>query len=131
MLAAVAAARIELPIAEIMSTPLFTVRANEPIGTAVERLEHARVTGLVVVEDDLPVGVFTQLEAMQVREWPRDTRVDEVFDPAMLCLPATTKLFRVAEQARRLQVRRVIPCRDREAVGIVTTFDFAKIVAGR
>jgi predicted transcriptional regulator len=108
---------------------LFTVRANEPISAAVERLEHARVTGLVVVEDDFPVGVFTQLEAMQVRDWPRDTRVDDCFDPAMLCLPANTKVFRAAEQAHRMEVRRIIPCKDREAVGIVTSFDFAKLVA--
>ena len=31
--------------------------------------------------------------------------------------------------SKRLAVRRIIPCRDREAVGIVTGFDFAKLVA--
>jgi CBS domain-containing protein len=129
MMTAVSQARIELPIAEIMSKPLFTVRANEPLGVAVERLNNAHITGLVVVDDDFPVGVFTQIEAMQARDLPRDTRVDEVFDPSMLCLPLSTKLFRAAEQARRLEVRRIIPCQDRDAVGIVTSFDFAKLIA--
>lgn len=126
---AVRDARIELPITEIMSKPLFSIGVHQPISAAVERLEAARVTGLVVVENDFPVGLFTQLEAMQSRDLPRDTRVEDVFDPAMLCLPVTTKTFRAAEQAYRLDVRRVLPCSDREAVGIVTGFDFAKLVA--
>lgn len=125
----VAQARIDAPISSIMSTPLFTVKAQQPLSAAVERLEHAHVTGMVVVDDDFPVGVFTQLEAMAARDLPRDTRVDEVFDPSMLCLPSTTKIFRAAEQATRMEVRRVIPCKDRDAVGIVTGFDFVKLVA--
>lgn len=129
LLRAVRDARVEVPIAEIMSTPLFTIKATQPLSSAVERIEHAHVSGLVVVDDDFPVGVFTQLEALQARDLPRDTRVDEVFDPSLLCLPTTTKAFRAAEQACRMEVRRVIPCKDREAVGIVTGLDFAKLVA--
>lgn len=129
MMSAVAEAKIEVAISEIMSKPLFSVKAQQPIGMAIERLEHARVSGLVVTDDEWPVGVFTQIEAMEARDLPRDTRVDEVLDPSMLCLPTTTKLFRAAAQARRLEVRRIIPCLEREAVGIVTGFDFAKVVA--
>ena len=129
VMGAVRDAKIEVPITEIMSTPLFSVKAQQPLSAAIERLEHARVTGLVVVDDDFPVGVFTQLEAMQSRDLPRDTPVNDVLDPGMLCLPVTTKIYRAAEQAARLAVRRIIPCRDREAVGIVTGFDFAKLVA--
>jgi len=129
MMRAVRDAKVNRPISDIMSSPLFTVTAHQPVSAAIERLEKARVTGLVVVDDDFPVGVFTQLEAMQTRDLPRDTPIDDVFDPAMLCLPTTTKIYRAAEQASRLEVRRIIPCRDREAAGIVTGFDFTKLVA--
>jgi predicted transcriptional regulator len=112
-----------------MSKPLFSVKAQQPISVAVERLEQARVTGLVVLEDDWPVGLFTQVEAMESRDLPRDTRIDEVLDPSLLCLPSTTKVHRAAAQAQRMAVRRIIPCQDREAVGIVTGFDFAKLIA--
>ncbi|MFN0250899.1 MAG: CBS domain-containing protein [Kofleriaceae bacterium] len=129
MMGAVRDARIEHPISDIMSKPLFTILAQQPISAAVERLGAARVTGLVVIENEYPVGLFTQLEAMQSRDLPRDTRVEDVYDPAMLCLPDATKMFRAAEQASRLGVRRVLPCKEREALGIVTSFDFAKLVA--
>ena len=129
VMGAVRDSKIDLPISEIMSTPLFSITAQQPLSAAVARLEQAHVTGLVVLDDDYPVGVFTQLEAMQSRDLPRDTRVDELFDPSMLCLPVTTKVFRAAEQAARMNVRRIIPCRDRDAVGIVTSFDFVKLAA--
>lgn len=130
LMSAVCEAKIESPITEIMSKPLFSVKAQQPISVAVERLEHARVTGLVVVEDDWPIGLFTQVEALESRDLPRDTRIDDVLDTSLLCLPTTTKVYRAAAQAQRLEVRRIIPCQDREAVGIVTGFDFAKLVAG-
>jgi CBS domain-containing protein len=129
LMTAVGEARVSGPISDIMSSPVFSVKAQQPISAAIERLEHARVSGLVVVDEDWPVGVFTQLEALQARDLPRDTRVDEVFDPSMLCLPAETKLYRAAAQARRLAARRIIVCRGPEAAGIVTGFDFAKLVA--
>lgn len=129
VMAAVRDARISFPVTEIMSSPIFTVGAQQPVSVAIERIDRAHVTGLVVVDDDFPVGLFTQVEALQVRDLPRDTRIDDVLDPAMLCLPVATKVYRAAEQARRLEARRIIPCRDREAVGIVTAFDFARLVA--
>ena len=129
LMTAVASTRIAAPITEIMSAPVFSVKINQPISAAIERLERARVTGLVVLDDEWPVGVFTQLEAMQARDLPRDTLIEEVYDPSMLCLPIETKIYRAAAQAQRLEVRRIIPCHDREAVGIVTGFDFAKLVA--
>jgi len=129
LITAVSDARVEAPISEIMSTPVFSVKAQQPISAAVERLEHARVAGLVVIDDGWPVGVFTQIEAMQARDLPRETRVDEVLDPSMLCLPVETKIHRAAAQARRLEARRIIACRGRDVDGIVTGFDFAKLVA--
>lgn len=127
--AAVRDARIEEPIATIMSAPIYSVKTTDRLSMAIDRLERAHVTGLVVVEDEWPVGVFTQIEALAAREMPRDTRVDDVFDQAMICMPASTRLFRAAAQAARLDVRRVVACRQREAIGVVSGLDFAKVVA--
>ncbi len=127
--AAVRDARGEDEIQTIMSTPIHTVATTDPLTVALARLEHAHVTGLVVVEEAWPVGVFTQVEALAARDLPRDTPVDSVFDQAMICLPATARIHRVAAQVARLDVRRVIVCRDREPVGIVSGLDFARVAA--
>lgn len=128
--AAVRDARIETPLSVVMSSPILTVKTTDPLSLADAMLERAHVTGLVVVEDDWPVGLFTQVEALAARSLPRDTRVEDVFDQALICLPDSTRLHRAAGYASRLSVRRVVACRDREAVGVVSGLDFARAVAG-
>jgi CBS domain-containing protein len=127
---AVADEREARPLSEIMSAPILSVRAEQPISVAIEKLDRAHVTGLVVVDEDWPIGVFTQLEALQARDLPRDTPVDDLHEPSIICMPRDTKLHRAAAQAARLDVRRVIVCAKREAIGVVSGLDFARVVAG-
>jgi CBS domain-containing protein len=122
-------ARIGSPISEIMSSPILTVQATQPLSIAIERLDRAHITGLVVVDDDWPIGVFTQVEALHARDLPRDTPIDDLLEPAIICMPVATRARHAAAQAARLDVRRVIACAHREPVGMVTGLDFAKIVA--
>lgn len=122
--------RVNKPVAEIMSTPVFTVRAEEPVHLATERLEKARVSGLVVVEDDWPVGVFTQEEALLAQGLERSASVEGAMSPAMLCLDVSTPIHRAAQQVWAMQVRRVIAVEDRDMKGIITGLDFARVVAG-
>jgi CBS domain-containing protein len=125
--AAVRDAHVTRPLAEIMSTPVITVEATRPVSVAIEKLDEAHLTGVIVVEDEWPIGVFTQSEAIAVRDLPSDTPVGDLLDPAIICLPAQTRCHRAAAHIARLDVRRVIACRGGEMVGIVTGFDIAKL----
>jgi CBS domain-containing protein len=122
--------RVTAPIASIMSAPLFTVGTRDPIWLAADRLGKARVSGLVVLEDGWPVGLFTQVEALAAHALPRDTPVEEVMESALICLPATMSLHRAAAQATRMSVRRIIAVEHREMRGILSGLDFARFVAG-
>ena len=121
--------RVRSPISEWMSSPVFTIRADEPVSLAVERLERAHVTGVVVVEDDWPVGLFTQREALEASERERHTPVEEVMTASLLALDVDTQLHRAAAQAAATQVRRVIAVRGRKMEGILTGIDFARAAA--
>lgn len=127
---AVRDARVDGPLRTLMSAPIFSVDTQDPLALAIERLELAHVTALVVVEDGWPVGVFTQVEALAARDLPRDTPVEDVFDQALVCLPAATRIYRAAALAARLDVRRVVVADGPEVVGIVSGLDFARVVAG-
>lgn len=117
------------PLESIMTAPVETIDIGAPVGVALERLAQARVTGLVVVEDGWPVGMFTQIEALAARDLPADVRVEDVFDQALICLPSTTRICRAAGQIARLDVRRVVVSRDREAVGVVSALDLARLLS--
>lgn len=121
--------RSDAPINALMASPVFTVRASEPISLATERLGKARVSGLVVVDDEWPVGLFTQAEALECRDLARDTAIDEVMNPGMICMPSDTRVFRAAQQAIAMTARRIIAVEKREMVGIVGGLDFAAFAA--
>jgi signal-transduction protein with cAMP-binding, CBS, and nucleotidyltransferase domain len=122
--------RLGVPVEAFMSSPVFTIRAEEPVSLAVERLERARVTGLVVVENGWPVGIFTEVEALESRDHPRSTPVEEVMSPRILALRSDTRLHRAAAQAAATRVRRVVVQDDGQLRGILTGLDFARAVAG-
>jgi CBS domain-containing protein len=118
--------RVNVPISRYMSSPVFTVRCSEPISLATERLEKAHVSGLVVVDDGWPVGLFTQAEALESRDLTRDTHVEHAMSSAMLALECDTPMHRAAAQAAETRVRRVIAVRGRLMEGILTGIDFAR-----
>jgi predicted transcriptional regulator len=111
-----------------MSSPVFGVRVSDPVALAVERLAQAKISGVVVTDNDWPVGVFTQVESLTAANAPRDTPVEDVMSPAMLCMGVETPVFRAAAQAAATRARRVIATDTREMKGILTGIDFARAV---
>lgn len=117
-------------LGEVMSTPIVTIDATATVAAATAQLDARHLTGLVVVELDWPIGMFAQAEALACRDLPPTTPVGDVVDAALLCLPIDARLHRAAAHVARLDVRRVIACAAREAVGILGGLDFARVVAG-
>ncbi len=126
VMTAVAEQRLRQPLTEYMSSPVFTIRAEEPVGMATERLGNAKVSGLVVLDDEWPVGVFTQVESLLSSAAPRDTPVEEVMSPSLVCMQQDTPLYRAAQQAAATSVRRVLALDKRRVTGIMTGLDFVR-----
>jgi CBS domain-containing protein len=127
--AAVHDAGVSAPISTIMTSPIVTVDVLTPIARSIELLDSAHVTGLIVLAEGQPVGMFAQPEALASRDLPGDTPIEDVYSAAVICLPDTTKLHRAAAHVAQSQVRRVVVCKAREAVGVITATDFARFVA--
>jgi predicted transcriptional regulator len=126
VMVAVSHEKVRLPIERFMSAPVFTIRASEPIALGIERLERAHVSGVVVVDDGWPVGVFTQAESIAAADMPRNTPIEEVMCPAMLCMNVDTQVHRAAAQAAATRARRVIATAEQGMKGILTGLDFAR-----
>jgi predicted transcriptional regulator len=126
---AVEQARVMAPLHTIMSSPVATIDVEQSVATGAERLDRDHFTGLVVTENDWPVGVFTQEEAIATRDLPAMVTIGTVLDPALVCLPAETSLHRAAAQCARMGVRRIVVSRHRDFIGVVSGLDFARVVA--
>jgi CBS domain-containing protein len=112
-----------------MTSPIVTIDIHQPLSAALDLLERYHVTGLIVTEDGQPVGMFTQANALASRDQPRSAPIEAGYDAAVICLPADMKLYRVAAHVADLCARRVVVCKLREPVGIVSATDFARVVA--
>jgi len=126
---AVEVAEVAASIDTIMSSPVSTVRVDQGLALAMEWLDRAHITGLIVTEDDWPIGVFTQEDALAARDLPPTTAVGKLYDPALICLPRETAIHRAAAQCARMGVRRIVVSHQRDFVGVVSGLDFARVVA--
>ncbi|MBW2686698.1 MAG: CBS domain-containing protein, partial [Deltaproteobacteria bacterium] len=123
LMRAVREKRLKTPISEIASGSVVKIRADETIALAVDRLELSNKHGLVVVEEDFPVGIFDQACALDARRLPPSTAVENAMNVRILILPAGMALSRAAEQALGMNVRRILIEDDRGVTGIVGGLD--------
>lgn len=117
------------PLGELAHGALVTVKADDPLALAADRLARANKQGVVVVEDDWPIGIFDQRIALASRGMPPETRVDEVMSLRVVTLPAHVPLSRAAAQALALKVRQILVVQERGTTGLVSGLDFARFVA--
>ena len=128
LMQAVVDARVSLPVSELMQK-VVSVRATDPLSVAIDRMVSAQQQGLVVVEDEWPVGVFTQEDALAAREAPPDEPVDQFMEPRAISVPLALPAFRAAEQAIASHSRRVLAVDGAAVRGIVSGMDFARLIA--
>jgi predicted transcriptional regulator len=131
VLDAIVSARTPTRLEAVMSHPLYTIPVDATVAHATDRLAQAHVTGLTVVDEDgWPIGFIGQTEALLARRGPGTASVEEVMNPALVCLHGRAELHRAAKLARAARARRVLVVQDRRAVGVLSPLDFARAVSG-
>jgi CBS domain-containing protein len=126
---AVLARKIETPLREVMTSPVATVGIGETIDEALTKLDEENVRGLAVTDGRVPVGLFTQLEAIKARALPKPLRerpVEELMSYETAFLDASTPLYRAAGHGIGTELRRILVTQERALVGIVTGYDVAR-----
>jgi CBS domain-containing protein len=114
-----------------MTSPVVGIDVATPVAEAIAVAGRAGVSGLLVMEQDLAVGLLTEVELLEARFAPPSTPAEEVMTQALLCLPVRMPLHRAAGFATTSRARRIAAIDHREVVGIVTGLDFARVVAER
>jgi len=122
---------VETPLRDVMTKPVATVGIGETIDAALEKLDDSNLRGLAVVDIKVPVGIFTQLEAIKARALPsrlRERPVEEVMSYETTYLDVSTPLYRAAGHGIATEVRRILVTEQRALAGIVTGYDLAKVL---
>lgn len=130
LMRALVESRIAMPLSQFMTSPVKTVQVTDSVAVATDLLHQSRVRGLVVEEQEWPVGVFTQTEALAAAPLDAGTPVEAVMSCALLCLSPNLPLFRAAAFALQTRARRILVVNAREVHGIVSGLDMARAIAG-
>jgi tRNA nucleotidyltransferase (CCA-adding enzyme) len=125
-LCAVADDRVPTPIAQLMTSGVAAVRAVEPVERALERLESAQLHALVVTEGELPIGLFGQPQALAAMRSTTPSRVEDWFDPGLLCLSHELPAHRAAAQALALGTDPVVVLDHGRLAGVLSASDLAR-----
>jgi CBS domain-containing protein len=124
--------RLSDPIATVMTAPVEAIDIGEPIESAMCRLASTNLHGLVVVDGETPVGVYSHREALSARRLPpslRDRPVEEVMSYETICLGVHTPIHRAAAYGLAMNVRRFLAIEDEKLVGVVSSLDLVGALA--
>ena len=120
--------RVTTPAIEIATTGVVRANVDDSLSLGISRLDVSNKHGLVVVDGDWPVGTFSQIDALEARARDPRTPLEDVMNLLVLALPPSIPLYRAAGQALALNVRRILLVDEMRIKGVVSTFDFARVV---
>jgi predicted transcriptional regulator len=124
--------KVTSPLGDIMRAPVESIEVGTPIADAVDRITHANVHGVVVVDGASPVGVFTHAEALAARKLPpalRESPIEDVMSYETICLDVSSPIHRAASYMVSMNVRRILVVEHRRLVGIVSCLDLVDVLA--
>ncbi len=120
---------LDMPVATYAASPIFTVDANETLGHALELLDLAGLSGVIVRDSVWPVGYLSHEEVLRARDLPDHTPIQFAMSQRLISVPADLPLYRAAGQVAALRARRVVVLSQGHVTGVLTGMDFARALA--
>lgn len=120
---------VPITVAEIMQTPVETVKPDDVASVAASRLNSEDIGSLVVCHDQEPVGIVTDgdiTELVASGDDPETTTVRELMSVPLDTIDESESIEAAARQIREKTIKR-LPVVDDEGriAGIVTTTDLS------
>jgi predicted transcriptional regulator len=129
MLSAVARAGIETPLSQFAQRAIATISVRDSLASAMARLRANTTLTLVVIDDEVPVGVFSRADAVIAREADPTEAVNLWMDPNIVSLSAEMPAHRAAQQLHDAKSRHVAACQGRDVIGLISGLGFTELFA--
>lgn len=124
-----------MPISDYCEKPAVTVRADETVRAAAERMRLAGLGSVAVVKDGRPIGIVTDrdlvLGTLGKRLDAGAVRVEELVSRPLVTIEQDASVREAARRMRRYAVRRLPVVDDKgQLVGVVAADDLLALTAG-
>jgi CBS domain-containing protein len=123
-----------MQVGGIMHVRLVTARPDESTGSAIRRMVDAGIGSVVVCEDTVPVGIFTERDVLRLASEGADfgTRaVRDAMTPNPLTISADVGILEAAQLMGERGIRHLPVVEGENLVGIVSMRDVLGFLAER
>lgn len=122
----------DIPVKEVMTTVVCTVRKNDSVHNLAKRLVEYGVGSAVVIENGTPVGIVTEKDLISKivarNKVPSEVSVEEVMSQPVITINPNTSLREAARIMMKRGIRRLpVVNNSGELVGIITDNDILSV----
>ncbi len=119
-------------VKEIMSTSVLSVDSSVTATNAAKMMEDAGVGSVVVLENNLPIGIITDRDfaiKITAHSYPIDTPVRRIMSSPLISIDPNSDLWVASDLMSTRNVRKLPVIEDDKVVGILTSSDLVKHIA--
>jgi CBS domain-containing protein len=122
-----------IKITDYMTAPVITVKLDDTVRTAAQKMDKHNIGSLVVVENKKPVGIITERDIIRkvlAKKQDIDTTlVSKIMTKKVETITPQGTLVEVASIMKSHTMRRIVVINNKgEVVGIVTSKDLIDIL---
>jgi len=121
--------RYELTVADLMSTALTTIRADDPVGGANAEMQVGLIRHLPVLDErGRLVGVLSDRDVMRARSHREQKRVADIMSRALVTIRPDAPAAQAASAMLENNISSVLVVDEEEKlVGVVTMTDYVDL----
>ena len=119
-------------VKQIMSTSVLSVDSSVTATNAAKMMEDAGVGSVVVLENNLPVGIITDRDfaiKITAHSYPIDTPVRRIMSSPLISIDPNSDLWIASDLMSTRNVRKLPVIEDDKVVGILTSSDLVRHIA--
>ncbi len=115
-----------------MTKNVFKITSGTSVLDACKQFVTNRVGSLVVVDNDIPVGILTERDVIEsiilVSGDPKTTSVRDIMSPNIKTVHALAHIEKAADVMRENKIKKLPVVLNNEIVGIITETDMSRTI---
>jgi len=119
-------------VKQIMNNSVVSVDSSVTATNAAKMMEDVGVGAIVVLENNLPVGIVTDRDfaiKITAHSYPIDTPVRRIMSSPLVSIDSNSNLWVASDLMSTRNVRKLPVIDDGKVVGILTSSDLVKHIA--
>lgn len=123
-----------IPIENLMSKPVYTVKPTDSVYTAIRKMVTKNIGAVIVVnKDKSPAGIITERDVLKrvviKSKDLKETKVEDVMTKRMQTATTNATVLEISRIMENGHLRRIPILRNNQVVGIITARDIIKFMS--